>query len=79
MQSRTTVAQIRALKWLAEMHEKFPTNDYGFNPTRRAMEAATCRRTLAPRGLVHLNRVAEGHIRYSLTDAGRAALAKEGK
>lgn len=67
-------AQLRALNWLRDSHERFPQNDYGFNPTYRAREAATCRRSLAGLGLVLLNRISPWHIRYSLTEAGRAAL-----
>jgi hypothetical protein len=31
---KLTKAQRDALNWLADMHAKFPANDYGFNPTR---------------------------------------------
>lgn len=71
MGNKLTKAQTRALEWLAALHEKFPQNDYGFNPTYRAGDAATCRRSLAAKGLVHLNRLSDHHIRYSITDAGR--------
>lgn len=76
---KLTKLQRESLEWLYGQAQKFPANTYGFNPTWRKREAACCRRSLAGLGLVHLNNVQPGHIRYSITTAGRAALSQENK
>ena len=72
---KITTLQMFVLETLDSLHRKYPQNDYGFNPwSRRA--ASICRRKLEPAGLVAINRIAPTHFRYSLTDAGRAAIER---
>lgn len=71
---KLTNLQRESLEWLKGQAEKFPQNQYGFNPTWRRREAACCRRSLSGMGLVHLNHVQPGHIRYSITPSGLQAL-----
>ncbi len=75
-----TSTQREALEWLKRKRDTVPLDrwPYGFNPPdgRRSMVAAM-RTSLARRGLVELQRISDRHIRYEITDAGRAALASE--
>lgn len=76
MAGKLTHSQLRVLRGLAEMHRKHPANTYGFNPTFMGpLAAAICRRALAPKGLVHLNRIQGNHIRYFLTGEGWVVVA----
>lgn len=72
-----TSTQREALEWLKSKRDAVPLDRwcYGFNPPdgRRSMVAAM-RTSLARRGLVELQRISDRHIRYEITDAGRAAL-----
>lgn len=72
-----TSTQREALEWLKSKRDAVPLDrwSYGFNPPdgRRSMVAAM-RTSLARRGLVDLQRISDRHIRYEITDAGRAAL-----
>jgi len=72
---KLTEAQRRALALLGALHDRHPRLAYGFNPRSfgGGRNAATAR-ALANRGLVHLDRISERHIRYRITDAGRQAL-----
>ena len=65
----------KAQLWVLRRLDKAGNAFGGANPRQfgGGEEAARARR-LAARGLVHLNRLSDTHIRYSLTDAGRAAL-----
>lgn len=74
-----TSTQREALEWLKAKRDAAPFGrwSYGFNPPsgRRSMVAAM-RTTLARRGLVELQRISDRHIRYEITEDGRAALSK---
>lgn len=74
-----TSTQREALEWLKAKRDAVPFDrwSYGFNPPngRRSMVAAM-RTALARRGYVELQRISGRHIRYEITDAGRAALSK---
>lgn len=76
--SGLTSTQRDALEWLKAKRDAVPFDrwSYGFNPPdgRRSMVAAM-RRSLAERGYVELQRISDRHIRYEITEAGRAALA----
>jgi hypothetical protein len=74
---KLTHHQMTMLQVLADLHDKHPGNTYGFNPTWNERAARAWRTSLATKGLVHLNRLSDFHIRYSITDAGRAALSKK--
>lgn len=61
-----------ALARLSEMHNEFPSNDYGFLAGDMGSgNAAACRR-LEATGLVTINRIAENCFRYSLSETGKA-------
>lgn len=67
-------------RWvLTRLAEKTPNRFGGVNPNSigHASGAATARR-LERRGLVSLTRISDLHIRYSITEAGRAALQQGG-
>lgn len=73
-----TSTQREALEWLKGKRDSYPFDrqSYGFNPpTGRPRLASSMRRALAERGFVELQRISDRHIRYEITDAGRAALA----
>ncbi len=73
-----TSTQREALEWLKAKRDALPMDrwSYGFNPPngRRSMVAAM-RTALARRGFVELQRISDRHIRYEITEAGRAALS----
>lgn len=74
-ETKLTAREMSALAWLFAMHEKFPANTWGFNPQPgAALRYAVMRRRLEPKGFVAIDRISPTHFRYSLTDAGRAAL-----
>ncbi|CAN7318423.1 hypothetical protein LJR009_001615 [Bosea sp. LjRoot9] len=74
-----TSTQREALAWLKAKRDAHPIDRFscGFNPPngQRSMVAAM-RRSLAERGLVRVERISDRHLRYEITDAGRAALAR---
>jgi len=54
---------------------RLPNDGFGFNPCSfGGSRSAATARGLASRGLVELNRISEFHIRYRISEAGRAAL-----
>lgn len=71
-----TSTQREALEWLRSMRERAGDRQaYGFNPPHgNPRLASSMRRALAERGFVDVQRVAVGHNRYEITEAGRAAL-----
>jgi hypothetical protein len=72
-----TSTQREALEWLAARRDNHPRSQqsYGFNPpSGRSRLASAMRRALAERGFVEVQRVSDRHLRYEITDAGRAAL-----
>jgi hypothetical protein len=72
-----TSTQREALEWLKAKRDAHPKDrwSYGFNPpTGNARLASSMRRALAERGFVEVTRVSDRHLRYEITDAGRAAL-----
>jgi hypothetical protein len=74
-----TGVQREALEWLKAKRDAWPLSrkPYGFNPPKhRSALSASMRRSLAARGFVQVERVSESHLRYDITDAGRAALAR---
>ena len=59
---------------LAELHTKYPAQNYGFHASSLGpSKAAACRRMEAD-GFVEIQRQAENCFRYALTDAGEKAM-----
>lgn len=78
MSAKLTRAQKDALERLAYLHDKQPLY-WGW----KAMfigshNAATCRRSLVPAGLVEVRKGWGSWFVYAITPAGRAALEQEG-
>jgi hypothetical protein len=73
--SELTHFQRQTLLLLKAKSDRAPERKYGFLTssigTRRA---AVCRRALGPLGLVCIEEISRNGFRYSITDAGRAAL-----
>lgn len=61
-----------ALARLAELHAKYPSNDYGFHARSLGASEAAAARRMERVGWVKVDRQAANCFRYALTETGKA-------
>lgn len=78
--TKLTKAERWALEQLERRHAACVRQGFGMNPSGfGGSRAAKLARQMEPRGLVAVTRYSDTHFRYTITDAGRAALNEGGE